>query len=65
MSQNWAGKPLTAMQIHGGNGYMVEYGIERKLRDGRIGLIFEGTNEILRLFIAMTGLKKQQINTNG
>ena len=46
------------MQIHGGNGYMVEYGIERKLRDGRIGLIFEGTNEILRLFIAMTGLKE-------
>jgi acyl-CoA dehydrogenase family protein 9 len=48
----------TAMQIHGGNGYMVEYSIERKLRDGRIGLIFEGTNEILRLFIAMTGLKE-------
>jgi acyl-CoA dehydrogenase family protein 9 len=48
----------TAMQIHGGNGYMVEYGLERKLRDGRIGLIFEGTNEILRLFIAMTGIKE-------
>lgn len=48
----------TAMQIHGGNGYMVEYGIERKLRDGRISLIFEGTNEILRLFIAMTGIKE-------
>ena len=48
----------TAMQIHGGNGYMVEYGIEQKLRDGRIGLIFEGTNEILRLFISMTGIKE-------
>ena len=48
----------TAMQIHGGNGYMVEYGIERKLRDGRIGLIFEGTNEILSLFISMTGIKE-------
>ncbi len=48
----------TSMQIHGGNGYMVEYGIERKLRDGRISLIFEGTNEILRLFIAMTGIKE-------
>lgn len=47
-----------AMQIHGGNGYMVDYGIERKLRDCRIGLIFEGTNEILRLFIAMTGIKE-------
>lgn len=48
----------TAMQIHGGNGYMVEYGIEGKLRDARIGTIFEGTNEILRLFVAMTGLKE-------
>lgn len=47
-----------AMQIHGGNGYMVDYGLERKLRDGRIGIIFEGTNEILRLFIALTGLKE-------
>ena len=47
----------TSMQIHGGNGYMVEYGIERKLRDARIGLIFEGTNEILRLFVAATGIK--------
>lgn len=46
------------MQIHGGNGYMKDYGLERKLRDGRIGIIFEGTNEILRLFIAMTGLKE-------
>jgi len=46
------------MQIHGGNGYMKDYGLERKLRDGRIGIIFEGTNEILRLFIALTGLKE-------
>lgn len=47
-----------AMQIHGGNGYMKDYGLERKLRDGRIGIIFEGTNEILRLFIALTGIKE-------
>lgn len=47
-----------AMQIHGGNGYMKDYGLERKLRDGRIGIIFEGTNEILRLFIALTGVKE-------
>ena len=46
-----------AMQIHGGNGYMKDYGLERELRDGRIGIIFEGTNEILRLFISLTGLK--------
>jgi acyl-CoA dehydrogenase family protein 9 len=47
-----------AMQIHGGNGYMKDYGLERKLRDARIGIIFEGTNEILRLFIALTGIKE-------
>jgi len=46
------------MQIHGGNGYMKDYGLERRLRDSRIGLIFEGTNEILRMFLAMTGLKE-------
>ncbi|MBX9704501.1 MAG: hypothetical protein K2X39_10145, partial [Silvanigrellaceae bacterium] len=46
------------MQIHGGNGFMKDYGLELKLRDARIGLIFEGTNEILHLFIAMTGLKE-------
>lgn len=46
------------MQIHGGNGYMKDYGIERRLRDGRIGIIFEGTNEILRMFLALTGLKE-------
>ncbi|MEY4064635.1 MAG: hypothetical protein RIR26_843 [Pseudomonadota bacterium] len=46
------------MQIHGGNGYMKDYGLERRLRDSRIGLIFEGTNEILRMFVAMTGLKE-------
>jgi acyl-CoA dehydrogenase family member 9 len=53
----WRGLNI-AMQIHGGNGYMQDYGLERKLRDGRIGIIFEGTNEILRLFLAMTGLKE-------
>lgn len=53
----WRGLNM-AMQIHGGNGYMVDYGIERKLRDERISLIFEGTNEILQLFIAMSGLKE-------
>jgi acyl-CoA dehydrogenase family member 9 len=53
----WRGLNL-AMQIHGGNGYMKDYGLERKLRDGRIAPIFEGTNEILRLFISLTGLKE-------
>ncbi|UCH62775.1 MAG: acyl-CoA dehydrogenase family protein [Fidelibacterota bacterium] len=45
------------LQVMGGLGYMKEYPFERGLRDARINLIFEGTNEILRLFIALTGIK--------
>ncbi|TNE95499.1 MAG: acyl-CoA dehydrogenase [Deltaproteobacteria bacterium] len=47
----------TALQIAAGNGYMKEYPYERIMRDSRINLIFEGTNEILRCFIALSGLK--------
>lgn len=46
-----------ALQIAGGNGFMKEYPYERYLRDARINMIFEGTNEILRLYIGLTGLK--------
>jgi len=45
------------LQIAAGIGYMSEYPYERLLRDARINLIFEGTNEILRCFIALSGMQ--------
>jgi acyl-CoA dehydrogenase family member 9 len=46
-----------ATQIAAGNAYMKEYPYERIMRDARINLIFEGTNEILRIFTALSGIK--------
>ncbi len=46
-----------AMQIAAGNGYMREFPYEKVFRDSRILSIFEGTNEILRLYVALSGLK--------
>jgi very long chain acyl-CoA dehydrogenase len=46
-----------AIQILGGMGYMRDCGLERVMRDLRIFRIFEGTNDILRLFVALTGIQ--------
>lgn len=46
-----------ALQIHGGYGYITEYGVERHYRDARITEIYEGTSEIQRLVIAASLLR--------
>lgn len=47
------------VQVAGGRGFVKPFPYERYLRDARINRIFEGTNEILRLFIALSGLQEQ------
>jgi butyryl-CoA dehydrogenase len=46
-----------AIQVHGGYGYLKEYGVERHFRDAKITEIYEGTSEIQRLVIASQMLK--------
>ncbi|EWH21328.1 acyl-CoA dehydrogenase family protein [Bacillus haynesii] len=51
-----------SIQIHGGYGYMKEYGVERMLRDAKLMEIGEGTSEIQRLVIArQLGIGKQAL----
>ncbi|MDQ6828468.1 MAG: acyl-CoA dehydrogenase family protein [Gemmatimonadota bacterium] len=45
------------VQLAGGRGFVKPYPYERMLRDSRINRIFEGANEVLRLFIALNGVQ--------
>lgn len=48
----------TAVQIHGGAGYLADYPVERYARDARITRIYEGTSEVQRVIIARETLKQ-------
>jgi alkylation response protein AidB-like acyl-CoA dehydrogenase len=45
------------LQLHGGYGYLADYGIEKIVRDLRVHQILEGTNEIMRLIVSRQMLK--------
>lgn len=50
-----------ALQIHGGYGYLADYGLEKIVRDLRVHQILEGTNEIMRVIIARKLLDEAQV----
>jgi L-prolyl-PCP dehydrogenase len=61
LSEAFVQSCLDAIQIHGGYGYMTEFGLERELRDSISGTIYSGTSEIQRNIIAAwLGLPKTE-----
>jgi alkylation response protein AidB-like acyl-CoA dehydrogenase len=48
---------VEAIQVHGGNGYVKEYHVERLMRDAKITQIYEGTSEIQKIVISRGLLK--------
>jgi len=48
------------LQLHGGYGYLADYGIEKIVRDLRVNQILEGTNEIMRLIVARHLLRERR-----
>jgi alkylation response protein AidB-like acyl-CoA dehydrogenase len=50
-----------ALQIHGGNGYLCDYPLERYLRDVRVHQILEGTNEIMRVIVSRYLLQQESL----
>ncbi|MFL9836655.1 acyl-CoA dehydrogenase [Flavobacterium sp. ST-75] len=49
---------IEAVQIHGGNGYVKEYHVERLMRDAKITQIYEGTSEIQKIVISRSLINK-------
>ena len=52
-----------ALQIHGGYGYLADYGIEKIVRDLRVHQILEGTNEVMRLIVARDLVGRGSVTT--
>ncbi len=48
-----------ALQVHGGYGYLHDYGVEKLVRDLRVHQILEGTNEIMRMIVARAMIGRQ------
>ena len=48
---------IESVQIHGGNGFVKEYHVERLMRDAKITQIYEGTSEIQRVIISRSLIK--------
>jgi len=49
-----------AVQLHGGYGYLSEYGLEKILRDLRVHQILEGSNEIMRLIVGRLAVEAKR-----
>ena len=47
----------TALQMHGGYGYLKDYPVEQYLRDIRVNQILEGTNQVMQMLISRAVLK--------
>ena len=43
---------VEAVQVHGGNGFVKEYHVERMMRDAKITQIYEGTSEVQKIVIS-------------
>ena len=52
LSESFLASGLDAVRIHGGNGYLTEYGVERDVRDAIGGVIYAGTSDIQRNIIS-------------